>query len=384
MIALGRRRSGGPSSGYRLTVPAADLERYGLGYPITCEFALPVGTGGATAQWRLSTRVPWSNIPSAPAARFDGLDRVARRDGDRMLISIAFPEGIPEMHLRVVNAGGVEVGTWVGVSECYDDRAFALIFTYDDNPSVPTWDGAVAAHQSAKLWMSPGLHPSQWGSGYDTMVLGGMQVEAATAGGYVEPINHSWSHVNMDGYPDDQALADQEVFQGRDALVALARPAQSRGRCHGYIYPNGAYPAVVLDALARSNHLTGRLVGNHDWAVSQGTYATAAVNPTYGIITGQMPSVIPLNGIIRTQVDVPTQQAAADKVSASIDYARSNALRMCHVYAYMLHYSWGSSDPWPQMLATAGAAADIWSVGYGHHALYAHTRDRLTVEDLTA
>ena len=68
----------------------------------------------------------------------------------------------------------------------------------------------------------------------------------------------------------------------------------------------------------------------------------------------------------------------------AVNYARANGLEQCIVYSYIRHWNWEPTDPWPAMMAQVSAMPDVWSVGYGHLALYQRTRDRVVTGRVSA
>ena len=345
------------------------MAAHGAGYPITYMFTVP-DAPGLVAQWRATGDAHWLDIPAAPAGRFDGVD-AARFAGGIGYVSKAFPVGVPNIELRVTNAGGTEVGAYAGIAENYDGQPLAIAFTYDDTPSVTGWNKSTAVHQAAKVWQTPGLN---W-STFQTNI----SIESAArtvAAGYVEPDNHTWSH---DDSFSSQAGADAEYVSNKDAIVSqLGMPPQSRGRVHSAIYPNGTHNATIYAAAAKSGALTGRLMLDVNLTPEQGTYWPNLWDDAYGMVTQQNASVKPA-GVTTSAGDRRVAETAVAKVMAAIDYAKTNSHPQCVIYTYIRWWTWDAGWPWPEMVAAIGAMDDIWSVGYGHLALYQRTRDRTTV-----
>lgn len=368
LISSGRRRHP-PLSGWHAAIPAEDLGAHGAGYPLTYHFTTP-SEGELTAQYRTSVMEQWQDIPAAPAGRFDG-ETVARLTTGHAYLSVPFAEESPDLYLRIVDTEGTQVGTFSDVTANYDDRAAAVVFTYDDNSTESEQAAAATVHRATQLWMSPGLNPGLWAA---EPWLPGMQrafVENLVAQGYVEPANHTMDHANSGEWAD---ITEARYQVGEAArILGEIQPAQSRGRCLGYYYPNGAFNEMAYQVCGEAGHLSARLVG-------QGTYTRNAWNETYGLVTGQVPSIAP--GSYSTPPPTETQQVEADELVPAVNYAKSIG-GQCIVYSYVRYWTWESGNPWPDALATVGAMTDIWSVGYGHLALYQRTRERVTVTDVT-
>ena len=209
---------------------------HGAGYPLTFEFSVP-DEADLRAQFRRSASSGWSDLPAAPEGRFDGL-ACARFAGTSAYLSAAWPNGSNELHLRILDATGAEVGDYIGTATHYDDRTASVVFTYDDtNVGIAL---AAQHHRAARLWMSPGINAGRLDrepyapTGYTPAMLA-----ADTAAGWLEPINHGWNHVNATTMAD-QAAADADIVGGKDGILAdvaptllemlgLAKPAQMTG-----------------------------------------------------------------------------------------------------------------------------------------------------------
>lgn len=346
---------------WTITLPQADVDAHGAGYPIT--YAIP---GATSARWRPTAQHLWQDIPPLPTdGRQDGVEG-ARLDAGTLYVSKAFPYGGNAWQL---DAPG---GTQVTAIDQYDNRDFALIITYDDMASIPDWIAALAVHRANRLWASVSLNPGWWNTADADAVA------AASAAGYLELANHSHYHHDVALYPGDSLIRRSEVFRGRDVILSRGMPPQSRGRVHGYIYPHGRHDDTVFAALKEAGHIIGREVLSHTAAVSAGTYTLATDFP-WGYVHRQMPSVTPVSGEIGSRVSTVDQQAAADKVKAAIQHALTNSLPMVMTYGYIRHYHWEPDAPWPLAMAEIGAMDNVWSVGMGHYALYHRTRSRLTI-----
>lgn len=375
-----RRRAAGPPSGFRAALPPAEVALHGAGYPLTYVITVP-DTPGLVAQWRASETAAWVTLPAAPAGRFEGIN-AARFDGTTAYLSITFLAGGTEVFFRVLN-GSTEVGTFVGVHEQYDGRT-PVVFTYDDNPTGAMFDTAMAAHYSARLWMSPGIVSGTLDRDpYSPTGLTPTQLDNAVRAGYIEPINHSLTHLNPAQEYVGQEDADTEIIGGKDRLLEVCdMPTQSRGRVHGFIYPNGARTALTDPAVATAGHLSGRATLSQSIAYNGGTYTRGPVDGTWDFVLYQSPSVaMALASIVSNPAEMT---AAGQKALDSVNYAKTISGGQCIVYTYIRNLSWAEGSPWVSMLETVGAMTDIWSVGYGHLALYQRMRDQVTVEAVTA
>lgn len=336
--------------GVLVSLPAADVAAHGAGYPLTYRFA--VGAGPVSASFRTSGA--WQTIPAAPAGRWDGIDALRVADGVAY-VSKSLPAGATSMQLRVTDGAGD--AEYLDVAPLYDGRTTALVFTYDDTPhSSAEHVSAITTHQAAKLWMSPGYNMGTFNSsGYATALIGD---------GYIEPSNHTLLHQNAALFTS-QGEADDDYLINRAQMISkLPFPPQSRGRVLSAIYPFGSHNAYTYEACRKAGHLTARLI-------QSGSYASADWDATYQMVT-QQPCTVAMGN--------PGNVSAA---VAAVDYALSNSLPMVHLYGYSRYFTWGAGDPWPLALASFSAMSGIWSVGYGHHALYRRTRDRITVATLT-
>ena len=369
--AVARRRTAGRT--IKATIPAGDMAKHGAGYPLTYRFSVPA-TAGLKAQWRTGEGA-WQNLAPSPTGRFDGID-CARFSGGFAYVSKAFEPGTPTLHLRIAD-GSTAVGDFVTIEAGYDGR-LPVAITYDDTPTIPQWEAATAAHQTLKLWMSPGLNCGPQHLTYRSFTLAA--AAAGVAGGFAEVVNHTWDHLDANRQYATQAAADQDYALNDAALKEyVGLTPQSRGVIHSCIYPYGSYNIMAHRAAAKLGHLTGRLVIYPDDPIEKGTYARGLWDATLGMIPRQQASVNPRTG----SAPRPGEVIAADESArtlAAVNYARANRLEQCIIYSYIRHWDWEPGKPWYDMLATIAAMPDVWSVGYGHMALYQRTRDRTRVE----
>lgn len=350
---------GPPDSGYQVTLAEDDVTDHGAGYPLTYRFTVPTGQELTGQQWDESTQ-SWEALPAAPTSgRFDGIDAF-RVDGTTAYLSARFPEGRDALYLRVVNNFGTEVGAFSAIESLYDARGTVLIFTYDDTRTeLPE---ASAAHQAAGIWMSPAINSGWLDVATGINELSTVEFATAVAGGYVEPVNHTKDHMSAGDYFGDQVTADAQIIGGRDGILAVCdMPPQSRGRVHGFIYPNGASVAETFESIRRAGHLTARAATTtgyraEPWDGIKGFYQQSA---TIGGFTWKGPA----SNIV-------------DAVEASITAALH---KYVHVYSYVHNWDWTAGSQMVTALGELAAITEVWSVGFGHHALYRRTRERATV-----
>ena len=195
LMAGGRRRAQGVPGGWHASIPQADLDAHGAGYPLTYAFTVP-DQPGLQAQWRPSATGAWSTLPALPTGqRVDGIAG-ARFAGTTAYISKEFVEGGRHLYLRIVDAAGAEVTTAAPtVCTLYDDRAAAVVFTYDDTPEYGSGLAGNAAHAAAHLWYSPGINAARLDpSQFSPTKCRAQDLAAAVADGYCEPSNHGNNH----------------------------------------------------------------------------------------------------------------------------------------------------------------------------------------------
>lgn len=345
-----------PTSGFQITLEPGDVAYHGAGYPVTYRFVGLTGSGHV-AQWWHEEDQSWRTVPPAPESRFDGID-AARFDGTTAYISQRFPLTRDALYLRVIDSNGAEVGTLDGIETIYDARSTAVMFTYDDTNAVVA-DGC-AVHSALQLWMTPALN-----SGFLGLpdMLTAAQLSAAVGAGFIEPSNHGKTHLRISEITDP-AVAEDQIIGGRDGLLAATEmPWQSRGRIHSFVFPHGT--GGWHNFLVESGRLVSRYTNGDVWTLQAwyepwGTYRNqdASWKP-------------PSKGSDTTE----NAQTAVD----AVEYAKDPSRGYCHLYTYAREWGWESGDPWPTALAQIAAMSDIWSVGYGHWALYRRTRERATV-----
>lgn len=354
----------------RLTLPPEFVTDYGAGYPLTYIFDVP-DTPGLIGQWS-ANGTTWTTITAAPAGRFDGIE-AARFTADRAYLSIAFPANQNRMWVRVWD-GSADVGTYRGIPHYYDDRAAGVVFTYDDwNAQAGAAEGS-ALHQSVALWFSGGINGG--------MVSSWQTLDDISAGGYFEAVNHGLNHWNALNYgtysggtAEEEAYAD--IAGGRDSILTnlASLSPQSRGHVHGFIKPNGYSSDIQRATLGATRHLSDRGTENTlgrnyaRWDHENGLYAIGY--PTHRTIYTTAANTL------------EDQQTQADRIIAGVETARARR-EIVHLYSYIHHWDATADSPLDVMLQTVGAHDDIWSVGWGHQALYRRLTEVIKVESLPA
>lgn len=352
----------------RLSLPAGFVAAYGAGYPVTYLFDVP-DQPGLVGQWSPNGR-DWSDITPAPAGRFDGIE-AARFDAGRAYLSVAFPL-TGAMFLRVWD-GAQDVGVYRSTTPYYDARTAGVIFTYDDwaQDSLRGEVEATTYHRAAGLWASGGINsqrvaPADWAT-----------IQSMVDLGWFEPINHGRDHrnaLNYGTYGTGTAGEDayRDVVVGRDEiLAALTMPPQSRGHMHGFIEPNGNSAPLQRQMLAASDHLADRNVANAVLGSQYLRWSHAEGMPKIGY---------PTRRTLYTVVDTATQEAMA--VSMLSDLTKAIAARsIVHYYSYTRFWDVSPGGILNLLLDDIGACDNIWSVGWGHHALYRRICEVVKVQD---
>jgi hypothetical protein len=148
----------------KLSVDSATHDTYGLAYPLTYQFSIPLGISNLRAYERYAEGDEWTAIPEKTADDFFNGVEAVRFDyvNNKVYVSVAFGDTNDEIHLKVTNTLDQTVDVnYEGIPDYYDNRSAAVVATGDD------WDGysfndtgfqsACDAFASRKIWFTPGI-----------------------------------------------------------------------------------------------------------------------------------------------------------------------------------------------------------------------------------
>jgi PKD repeat protein len=259
--------------------PTAHL-KFGLYYPLTYKFKLPLGSHDFSAQYRYWEGT-WRNLPEKGSAEiFNGVDAV-RFDyvNGFAYVSAKFNPSYDRLYLRIVDAAGQPVAVdFDSIPKFYDDRRAAVTITLDDWSQTldSYYRGAIDYLLAYNLYFTAAVVVSEapWAS---------LQEMLDKAGDHLELASHSNHHACTQA--DYLTYGYQsEVAGSKDSLGSnLTYPY--RPYVPVYVPPCGYVDATLQSSITSAGYLVGRGVSNWfpdgsqfvKWNSQQGRYGIAAV-----------------------------------------------------------------------------------------------------------
>lgn len=350
---------------FHFTIDTTAHARYGLSYPITFVFDIPIGSHNLTAQYRYQLSDAWQALPNRQAGdSFNGIS-AARFDETqwRAYISARFSTMVDTLYLRVVDETATPVVlNYRGIARFYDNRAAAVTLSLDD-------------------WADYMIDPIEYATGlladlglYHTVsVITGsvtdwnrLQLRINT--GYTEAAAHTRAHpCDAQGYLDYGGYDDQINGSRLDLLSDL-----SISQVTVFAQPCGYEDSGVRQAVVNAHFLVDRDyetnpgVGQIDFAVWSDDGAYAPLFPTYVVYVA--PGRWEGNG---SPADLAEANAAFDMV-----YAAGG------IYHFTDHPSfalWQPNSYLHQHLQYIAGRSDVWYVSLGALYQYHFVQERNVV-----
>jgi len=243
------------STQYRVLIDSAAHQRFGLYYPVTYMFEIPVGSSNLGAQYRYDPNDPWNDLDIKTSADFFNGVNAVRFDYTNNIayLSVAFILNSDVIYLRILD-GQTEVPiTYVGIPEYYDNRHAAVTITLDD------W---AADFDSSFNWAQ--LFLTSYHMYY---TVGIWSLNAIDAGpdwsliqywynqGYMEPASHSRKHPCSDLEYQEHGY-DWNITGGRDDI--LSHLTLRYPYVPAFIEPCGLYSPQVRQAVINAHYLVER------------------------------------------------------------------------------------------------------------------------------
>lgn len=351
----------------KVSIPTAAHDAFGCAYPMTYRWTLPSGSSDLTARARYGLGA-WFDLDELPAGAL-GIDGV-RFDyaGDQAFISVAFGPDDDDLHLKLVDLDGVPVGTLAAVEDYYDARDAACVLSWDDWMPEHHADfvACVEEHRDRGLWCSTGINaggvPSSGWPAWDASHWADAQ--ALVDAGYLEPINHGYTHADPDDVDYDVEL---ELGEGVQAIVDnLTLPPQSRRGVEQYVLgwmePWGRTNAALQAALAGYRLINQRRTGN-----TGPSLPFASFDSGLGVFARQQVSCSMDDDSVATMNDRFDTTLAAGGIY--------------HAYGHPWAFDFATSSP--SVLAHLDHLAgrnNVWYVGWGHLYVYRYAALNLTID----
>jgi hypothetical protein len=233
---------------YEIAVDSAAHANYGLGYPVTYKFGIPVELStGCKVYKSVDDGGTWTPLTTKTSADlFNGIE-CARFDyaNHYVYISVSLPGDRDYLHICLVNSGHSQTMTFSSIPQYYDNRKCAAIQTHDeirvsDNNTLCLANEAMMdACQSRQLWTTAGIITgSTWSAEWNWL-------QSEIDEGFVEAASHSRTH--------PVTFSDNECAGSRDDIISkLTLPSIYRKGTSQYV-PGWLSPYEEMDDASRQN-----------------------------------------------------------------------------------------------------------------------------------
>ncbi|MFA5902326.1 MAG: hypothetical protein WC836_00205 [Desulfobacula sp.] len=348
-------------SDYRLSVDATIHNDYGLTYPATYEFLIPVGSSGLKAYKRLPSASGWTQITEKYVTDyFNGIEAV-RFDyvNNRAYISVAIPAIGNIIYLRITDASDQNVTSYyLGITKFYDNREAAVVVTADDWTSQPGRDAffttAIDIFRTASMWITPDINTYYAGNPASWSVI-----QAEIDAGYVEPASHSRTHtLGVSPYDDEIGGSKSDILNNLD-MPALDKRGSTE-YLYAWVEPGGFSDATARHTLGIYKYLADRGINPsalNDYAVwdsANGLYGTSNVS-----IEG----------------DFILDLASTNNANSRFD----NTVAANGIYHLWLHpetTNMAVGSPFNNHVDYIKGKKNLWYAGFGHLYLYHYMDDQ--------
>jgi hypothetical protein len=349
---------------FRITIDSTAHQRYGLFYPVTYEFAIPIGSSGLSAQYRYQADDTWQTLPEYQAGQIFNGSNAARFDYANHLayLSIGFAANSDNLFVRIVDQSGQPLNVaYEGIARFYDNRHAAVTISLDDWASYMVDAIDAASGMLVDLQLPHTL----------SVMTGGMsdwnRLQNRLNSGYVEAAAHTRYH------PCDAASYatyggyDTQIRGSRDDL--LAHLTLSNAYIPAFSQPCGFEDSGVRQAVVNANFIADRDyetftgLGAIDFAAWGGDGAYAAVLPTYVVWT-------------RTG-HWENGGSASDLAEANSAFGTAYAASgIYHLTTHPDPTLWYTGSYLHQHLQFLAGRSDVWYVPFGRLYLYHFVQER--------
>ena len=258
----------GQRSETHISIDAQTHLDYGLIYPITYEFNIPVGSENLKSFRKFQSSGSWIQmVEKTPNDFFNGIE-VVRFDYTENIayVSIGFSSISDSIFIKLTDESGNNIeASYLEMSEYYDNRDAVVTATADDWAS---WNNDVQVQacelfRDYNLWLSQAIIPG----GADENTWADIQTQIDL--GLIEPLSHSRSHP----YIPYEDLEGEVLGSKQDLIDNLDFPSLNRSGSNEYIYvwvaPYGEYDAGTDAMVSIGKYLVSRMYTDNDFGFSE-------------------------------------------------------------------------------------------------------------------
>jgi len=351
-----------PPELFQFSTSSAAHNDFGLSYPVTYVFSIPVGSTGLSAYKQYNQSAEWTQLLEKTSSDyFNGIEAV-RFDypNNTAYVSAAFGSESNNLYLKIVDSNSAQVGKYIKTAKYYDNRKAVVTATCDDSVGLDSNFSAIATmFNSRNLWLTAGIMTKTGGINMTPAAWADMQ--SIINNGYIEPASHSRTHQTI---PYDDY--DSEIGGSKDDITTnLVFPELNRKGENEYLYlwiePGGASDATVRQKLGEYNYLCDRNVFRNYNYYSR----FDDVNGLYGRsgITLELddPALVPY----------ATTFTSVDAWNSTFD----SVVDAGGIYTMYFHPPGIVHENLESHLNHVAGRTDLWYTGYGHAYLYQYTRN---------
>ena len=345
---------------FRIVADATARSDYGLTYPLTYKFQIPLSLSGIQV-WKkdnpgdsytqLTEKTSMDIFNGIEAVRFDYLSGYA-------YVSVLLPPTSDSFYLKFIrNTGNGLAGvTFLNFTQYYDNRVSTAVFTMDDCgvAQLSDFEKASDTFASKGVWVTAGFfHMGNFTA--DTWI----NIQAKIDNGYVEPASHSMSHLPK---ADDFNVGESKQSILDNLMLPLLNKKGPKEYLFTWITPHSKYSKEMQAKVGEYKYLTN--------IAGFGTYVYDGVFPAWSDVNG-------LYGpwdryAFAESVNLATMNAQFDS-----DHA---AGKIYHLGLHPQNVSWGADDDFPLHLDHVKNRTDVWYVGMGHLMVYHYATEHIKVE----
>jgi len=356
---------------FKLSVDTNIHDDYGLSYPVTYQFSIPVGSLNLEAYKRYSEDGVWAQISEKTSSDFfNGIEAV-RFDyaQNKAYISVAFNGASDNIFLMIVDEFGNTVdATYDKVVKYYDNRDAAVVFSADDWCGNSMIDAkfryACDIFIPRKIWLSVGVitqgfsNDRKWGNQPPPIWS---HIQAQIDRGYIEVNSHSRTHTwtPYANYDSEVGGSKKDIINNLD-LPPLYKSG-TREYVWGWIAPYGCSDEEIRSKLGEYKYMSD-------------------ISGPFDSREGDFPDWDPNNGLYENwnRWETRVEDLTLAELNAEFD-KRINAGKIYHLgfHPWLLDLHWNGKLA--KHADYVKGRKNLWYVGQGALMIYHYVEDQRIV-----
>lgn len=254
-----------PHTEHQLHTNTSNHLNYGLSYPLTYEFSIPIGSSGLKAYKRYSSSDNWIQITEKTSNDFFNGIEAARFDyaNNQAYISVAYNSNSDNIFVKITDSSGNSVNTTYNqIDNYYDNRSAVVLATMDDwgGGTSETYDESyIQAFQARNIMLSAAII---------TNTLSGTAMSDAKwswlnkdiQAGCVEPVSHSRNHHSLPFADYDSEINGSKQDIINNITMPTVNTMGPQEYVYGWVEPGGKSDAIERAKLGHYGYLADRSV----------------------------------------------------------------------------------------------------------------------------